>query len=283
VPPSLDATRPTPAGPETPAAARRVRDWFDTAYVRNYAEPDGDGSLPPLLELKRTHTHRVAANARRIATDLGWDEAATALAELAGLLHDLGRFPQYRQYRTFRDHQSADHARLSWEAVQSHRLLAELPPATVASLETAVRGHNRRQIPADTPAAHRPLLALIRDADKLDIFFVVAEAIHNDRRLLYPDVDTTSPPSPAVIAACRRRETVPYRQIRSLADSLVLQLLWLHDINFTPTIRLMLARGVVERIGANLPDFPEKQELLDSTLAEARRRAATQAAKPAPA
>ncbi|MBN1547615.1 MAG: HD domain-containing protein [Syntrophaceae bacterium] len=58
---------------------------------------DQNGVLHPLLELKRCHSLRVAGNARFIAEVLKFPESDRRLAEGAGLVHDVGRFTQYRK------------------------------------------------------------------------------------------------------------------------------------------------------------------------------------------
>jgi hypothetical protein len=47
------------------------------------------------------------------------------------LLHDVGRFPQYRRWRTFRDSESDNHARLSLEVIRHEAVLEHLPAKNV--------------------------------------------------------------------------------------------------------------------------------------------------------
>ncbi|MBM6898753.1 HD domain-containing protein, partial [Gemmiger formicilis] len=65
------------------------------------------------IKLKIDHTYRVAALCGRIAASLGLSQPDIDLAWLCGLLHDVGRFEQLRQYGTFNDAQSIDHAAMS--------------------------------------------------------------------------------------------------------------------------------------------------------------------------
>ena len=48
------------------------------------------------FNLKVVHTYHVAENAKEIATKLNLSEEDIALAELIGLLHDIGRFDEIR-------------------------------------------------------------------------------------------------------------------------------------------------------------------------------------------
>ena len=64
----------------------------------------------PKIALKISHIERVSNKARQIAESLNLDEENIKLAELIGLLHDIGRFEQVRIYKTFMDKDSVNHA-----------------------------------------------------------------------------------------------------------------------------------------------------------------------------
>jgi len=81
-------------------------DWFDR-YVNRYR--DKKGNLPAALELKYRHSQRVAENARLIAQGLNLTPEKILMAEGCGLVHDIGRFPQYIRYESFHDADTVDH------------------------------------------------------------------------------------------------------------------------------------------------------------------------------
>ena len=87
----------------------QYRTWF-SRFVQVHSSADGRDQQNILL--KEEHTHRVCDNTRRIAAGLSLDADDAALAEAIALFHDVGRFPQYRQYRTFQDSISVNHAAL---------------------------------------------------------------------------------------------------------------------------------------------------------------------------
>ena len=51
------------------------------------------------------------------------------LAEIMALFHDIGRFEQYKQYRTFSDYRSEDHAALGVKVIKANRILNGFEPA----------------------------------------------------------------------------------------------------------------------------------------------------------
>ena len=57
----------------------------------------------PRVQRKISHTFRVMENCRKIANKLKLSEEEIKLAQLIGLLHDIGRFEQYRIYSKYTD------------------------------------------------------------------------------------------------------------------------------------------------------------------------------------
>jgi len=62
------------------------------------------------IRFKKEHSLRVRMQAMKIAKQEGFTREECELAELIGLLHDIGRFEQVRLYNTFDDAHSIDHA-----------------------------------------------------------------------------------------------------------------------------------------------------------------------------
>lgn len=81
----------------------KARQYFNQ-YVSHY-----DPNVPRIC-LKITHIKHVTSNSRQIAEMLGLLPEDQDLAELIGLLHDIGRFEQVRKYNTFSDKNSVNHA-----------------------------------------------------------------------------------------------------------------------------------------------------------------------------
>ena len=115
------------------------------AYVDTYRE--ADGSLPVMMQLKRTHTAFVVKNAELIADGEGLTPEEREVALAAALLHDTGRYEQLRRFNTFRDSDSVDHAVFSHDIVKSLGWLVILDKA-VEKREDVRRGGTRRDEPA---------------------------------------------------------------------------------------------------------------------------------------
>ena len=248
--------------------AARVTDLASlTAWFASYCGSfrSSDAEVQRNFDLKELHTRNVCEAARLIAQ--GGGERRQMLAQVAALCHDLGRFPQYREYGTFLDSQSVNHAQLSARILKESSLLDFLPKAERDSVHFAVRLHNAFQIPAGLPPETEDLLRLVRDADKLDIWRVFVDyffAPESERAsgagLGFPDLPDCSP---EVLAAVEAGQMVQLTMLKSLHDFKLLQLSWVYDINFQSTLRLIKERGVLEQLAATLPKDAAVLAILD--------------------
>jgi len=236
----------------------QYRSWF-SRFVQEHAA--GNEQDQRNILLKKTHTALVCANALRIAAELGLDAAATAQAEVIALFHDLGRFPQYVRYRTFEDSRSVNHAVLGAKVLLEQNVLRGLPVSERSVIVRAVALHNVFILPAGLDDETCLQAKLVRDADKLDIWRVFIELSDRDPAawpsaagLGLPD---TPECSPAVIASLNRREMVRLTGLRSLNDFRLLQLAWIYDLNFAPSLSLVLERNIIERLTASIPQTDE--------------------------
>jgi HD superfamily phosphohydrolase YqeK len=145
------------------------------SYVESFC--DSDGKLPRMMDLKKTHTLHVVENAKAIAAGEGFDERTSLACEAAALLHDTGRYEQIRTYNTFRDSESVDHAKFSYDIVREKGWLDALDEKD--AILDAVRVHNMRLIPQEVEGDlfASTIARVVRDADKLDIFRVLEDEI----------------------------------------------------------------------------------------------------------
>ncbi len=140
-------------------------------YVSHYNASDEK------IKLKINHTYRVAGLCEKIAASLGFGEKETALAWLAGLLHDVGRFEQLRNYGTFSDADSIDHAAYGADILfREGRIRDYLTDNSEDKrLEQAIRCHSAYRVPKDYDSETKLLADILRDADKVDILRVNME------------------------------------------------------------------------------------------------------------
>lgn len=232
-----------------------TRAWF-LEYVAAL-EP-----LTPFLELKKGHSLRVARNSRALGEALSWPDAGTRALEAAGLVHDIGRFAMQRDHGTAFDGPDLDHGQIGYQELAStfpweHTDLEPDPLLDVA------RFHNRREVPPECPGTSLPYVQAVRDSDKVDILEVIQMYVDQGRvEEIYPGIDPSGPPDPAILEAVLRDGRAPTERAGSLADLLVLKLTWVYDMNFEPTLWHLDKSGLLEWFSQNLPDDEPVREIV---------------------
>ncbi|MEI7851082.1 MAG: HD domain-containing protein [Kiritimatiellales bacterium] len=216
-----------------------------------------DDVLHPMHQLKLEHTIRVAADARAIAAGMNWPEREVNLAEAVGLFHDIARFPQFQQHRSFSDADTVDHGDLGVQTLEKEGLLDGVADEPLTLILHSVQYHNKKDLPRVLTAHEEKHLRLIRDADRLDIFFVCWDSIKTGHIHEHPEIimniDFNGPPSDEVLDQFERGDKIDYRNMKSMADRFILQLSWIHDMSYDSTKRLVRERGMLEKFIDVLP------------------------------
>ena len=250
--------------------------WFKK-YVESYYDLPGDGVKPILL--KEQHTERTCKEIVFLGRKSGVRERDLILAETAALFHDIGRFPQWKNYGTFSDSASEDHALLGLEVIARHKVLMRLKREDRELIQTAILHHNGRQLPPDLSPRQGLFSRLLRDADKLDIWRLVINELEERGNL----VETLSGPLPMsnsinlkIVTELMERKIPDFSSVRNRNDMILLRLGWVFDLNFQVSCREVLERHYVERLCSNLPTRKEIKEVEESLISYLRNRARKQ-------
>ena len=255
----------------------KLKAWFEDYVCQFFSE---DPVVQKGIELKAEHTRRVCDVIVDIGETLDLSIEDLCMAEASGLLHDIGRFQQYMQYRTFSDHRSVDHAALGVDVIKASRVLDGLVPAiadiivrvalfaddarriTAEHLDAdiivrVVRYHNRPFLPLGERERCLFFLKLLRDADKVDIWRVVTDYYKNagqSRNLAIemelPDIDQISDP---VYEALMNGQLVQMIDVKTLNDFKLLQIGWIYDVAFPRTFQIVRKKAYLELIRDALP------------------------------
>ena len=73
------------------------------------------------------------------------------IANVTALLHDIGRFEQFRNYQTFLDLNSVNHAELGLSILEREQVLNALSTDERECIISGIRYHNRATLPSDLP------------------------------------------------------------------------------------------------------------------------------------
>jgi len=239
--------------------------WF-YQYVQSFYS--GDEQLQFHVRLKEEHTLRVMNHAADIAKWLTLTPKQQKLAQIAGLLHDIGRFKQYQTYRTFNDGLSVNHAELGLEVLEQSHVLqtAGLSRGEQETVKQAVLYHNRRQLDPELEQESFVLAQITRDADKLDIFSMLVTKDQANKVPHAPELKLDTQYSPHIIEEILQDELIKPKDINNSADLMLFRLSWIYDINFAYSFSYILQKKYVEQIVATLPDTKDIQHVYQHIL-----------------
>ncbi|MDP2645925.1 MAG: HD domain-containing protein [Desulfobacterales bacterium] len=245
----------------------RLKKWF-AAYSAGFYLNDPEYDRP--LRLKVAHTRRVCENIVRLGRALDLSQEELILAEVSALFHDVGRFRQYRDYRTFNDSISENHAGAGVSLMEEHGLLALRPETERRLVTQAIAYHNAAVLPEDQDPETIFFMHLLRDADKLDILHIFAEYF-NDRdgrpdKTIEVGLADDPAVSPRMIDALRARRFARFEDLKTLNDFKLLQISWVYDFNFTPSFQLLKDRRHIENINKTLPRTVEIEAAVKEAL-----------------
>lgn len=233
----------------------QLKSWF-ASYVHRFAT--GQDELERNVALKAEHTHMVCAEIRSLGEALGLAGDDLDLAEVCALFHDIGRFEQYRRWQTFVDALSVDHAALGCRILREEGILRQYLPTEEDLILRVIAYHNRARLPVDEDQRCLFFSRLLRDADKLDIYRVVTGYYRMRGRGCHPELELGLPDLPEisdeVVADLMAGRIVDITHLRTLNDFKLLQAGWVYDINFSPTLDLVVQRGYLRLLEAALPD-----------------------------
>ena len=209
------------------------------------------------IALKAAHIYRTAENAKVLAENLKLSEEDILLAELIGLLHDIGRFEQVKRYNTFLDSISVNHAEYGVKVLFQDNLIRRFIENDKYDeiIKKAILNHNKNRI--EDGCNERELLhcKIIRDADKIDIYNVI---LTDALEAAYPlDRYPKDRISEEVIDGFVNNKKIDYSKIKSCVDVLVAQIAYVFDINYLYSLKKIDDEGYLEKI---IKKFDSKDE-----------------------
>lgn len=211
-------------------------------YVKNYNPEDGK------IALKIGHILRVTEKSKKIAEDLELEEEEINLAELIGLLHDIGRFEQVRVYNTFYDRDSINHGEYGVKILFEDGLIRDFIKEDCYDgiIRKAILNHNRPKI--EEGLTDRELLhsKIIRDADKLDIYYtLLTEKIENS----YGCEDMSDEQiTDEIYREFKEEHMINYKNIKTNADMLVAHIAYVFDFYYNYSLNIVKENNYVEKI-----------------------------------
>ena len=211
-------------------------------YVSNYNPEDLQ------IKMKISHIERVSKIARDLAKNLQLDEEDIKLAELIGLLHDIGRFEQIRLYHTFIDGKSINHGEFGVKILFQDGLIRNFIEDTKYDniIEKAIINHNRAKI--ENGLNERELLhaKIIRDSDKTDILYILT---FDKTKTCYGVEDFTNQNiTDEIYREFMEDRVINYSNMNNEADILVAHFAYIFDFYFEYGLIIVKENEYLEKI-----------------------------------
>jgi hypothetical protein len=241
----------------------KLKVWFTDYVAEFYGDDD---FVNTNLKLKEDHSRRVCQQMRYLTDAIGLDGNQKTSAEAIAILHDIGRFRQFSQYRTYKDIDSVDHVKLSIEVINETGILADLEVGENRLIKKAIEYHGVIELPAGLNGDILVFAQLIRDADKLDIYCLANQyykagnddPFYSQLEREYPDLPEISG---EVLDDILNERRIDYKALRTLNDFKIMQLGWVYDINFKAAFERIRQLKLLEGIASYLPAGPDREKI----------------------
>lgn len=204
------------------------------------------------IKLKVAHIERVSQIAKKLAINLKLKEEDIKLAELIGLLHDIGRFEQVKKFNTFNDKKSVNHGELGVHILfdKKDRIIREFIEDNQYDeiIKKAILNHNKNVSDIPDNLTTRELLhtKIIRDSDKMDILYILT---YEKKETAWEKADLADDViSEEIYEEFMKNGRIDYEKRKSNADSLVGHFAYIFDFNFPESIQYIKQQNYIEKI-----------------------------------
>ena len=226
------------------------------------------------IRRKYEHSYRVMRESDAIVYSLNLEEDDSYLACLIGLLHDVGRFPQWQEYKSFNDSKSINHALLGAKMLFDEGLINKfkLDESDYDLVRTAIENHNVLEL-NENKLKDKVLLhsKIIRDADKIDILYEISTprimGLENDDSKINNEVKTSF----------YKHEPIDRKNIKTVNDRVVMKLALVYGLYFDYSRKTVLERKYLDRLYESLknkeifrPYYEEVKKYLEGCVKDVR-------------
>ena len=214
-----------------------------------------------MIAYKYNHSYRTVHQAEEIARSINLSEEDKELASLIALLHDIARFKQWTEYKTFDDHKSFDHGDEAIKILFDEKEIEKynVDKKDYDIIKKAIKYHNKLEYNEEELNEKEKLHAkIIRDADKIDIIYSFST-----QRLLEIKSDG-SPISDKVSEKIKNHKLVNKEDIVTKTDRVIMELALVYDLNFKYSLEKVYKENY---LGKMIESF-ENKELFEPFIKE---------------
>lgn len=222
------------------------------------------------IERKIYHSLRVMEISKKIATNMGLENEKIELATLIGLLHDIGRFEQFKIYQTYSDLESIDHGDLGADILKQNNFIRNFIKEAKYDeiILKSVQNHNKYKIADDLNKEEKLFCKIVRDTDKIDILYEAIEIFwKKGREEIQNDLISDKVYNEFLNKKLIKKDK---NMKKNGIDKLVLMLAFVFDINFHESLEILKKEDYLNKILNNFDfkrqDTKEKIENIRNVL-----------------
>ena len=200
------------------------------------------------ISLKISHIERTSQRAKEIAESLNLGKEDVELAELIGLLHDIGRFEQIKKYHTFVDKNSINHGEYGVKILFKDGKIRNFIETSEFDdiISKAIINHNRNVIEDGLTKRQELHSKIIRDADKTDIFYVLTV---DDVKTIYETKDMSNEKiTDEIYREFIEDRKIDYNKKQSAADTIISHFAYVFDFYFDYGLRYVYDKKYIQKL-----------------------------------
>lgn len=223
-------------------------------YTENYNLRD------EMLKNKQHHSIRVMEINRDIAIRLKLTQEEIDIATLIGLLHDIARFEQYKRYGTFKDRESIDHGDYAIEILKTELRKYIETDQYDEIIKKAIKNHNKYEIEKGLTEKELVFAKMIRDADKIDIFYESVEIFWKGKEQIVEKSKIT----PDVLEQFKNKSQLKRGMGENTEiNQIIFVIAFIFDINFDESFEIIRQKDYINKIlnRYNMSDEQTKMQL----------------------
>jgi len=199
------------------------------------------------INRKYYHSYRVMDFCMLLAKYNNFSNENTEIAMLVGLLHDYARFEQWTKYKTYSDLKSIDHGDLAVKRLFDDNEIVNYctNQKYYDEIYDAIKYHNKYSYPDNLSEHNKLLCKVIRDADKLDIFYLLGinkDLIVEDDNLISDNVKEEF----------YNNKLLKHTDVKNKSDDVVLKLAMVFDLNFKYSYKYLKEYKLIDKIYENI-------------------------------
>ncbi|MBQ9072478.1 MAG: HD domain-containing protein [Bacilli bacterium] len=199
------------------------------------------------INRKFYHSYRVMDYCMLLAKYNNFSDENIEIAMLVGLLHDYARFEQWTKYKTYSDIKSIDHGDIAVERLFDNNEIKNYctNKEYYDEIYDAIKYHNKYNYPDNLSEHNQLLCKIVRDADKLDIFYLFG---------INPDLmqQDNKPISEEIENNFFKNKQLSWKNVKNEDDKILLDLAMVFDLNFKYSFEYLKEYKLIDKMFENI-------------------------------